>query len=157
MRKTFIKTLIEVAENDENLYLLTGDLGFNVLEPFKEKFPDRFINAGVGEANMVGVATGLALSGKKVFVYSISPFVTFRSLDQTRLASYMNQHIIIVGVGRGEEYHNAGISAYDYGADQAMGALPLKILKPETKEAVISDVITACEKKDTYYLNLSIK
>ena len=157
MRKTFIKTLIEVAENDENLYLLTGDLGFNVLEPFKEKFPDRFINAGVGEANMVGVATGLALSGKKVFVYSISPFVTFRSLDQARLASYMNLHIIIVGVGRGEEYHNAGISHYNYGIDQVMSALPLIILKPETKESVISDVITVCQKKDTYYLSLSIK
>ena len=70
MRKLFIQKLIEYAQRDENVYLIAGDLGFSVVEPFKEKYPERFINAGIAEQNMIGVAAGLALTGKKVFVYT---------------------------------------------------------------------------------------
>ena len=157
MRKTFINTLIEIAEEDKDIYLLTGDLGFNVLEPFMNKFQDRFINAGIGEANMVSVATGIALRGKKAFAYSITPFVSFKAIDQIRMASYMNQHIVVVGVGRGEEYHNAGISHYDYGANEAMNSFPLTVLKPKTQEEVRRSVIKACKNKGTYFLSLSVK
>ena len=78
MRKAFLDTLIDAAEKDQNIFLITNDLGFSVLEPFEEKFPNRYLNIGVAEANMIGVAAGLALSGKKVFVYSIVPFITMR-------------------------------------------------------------------------------
>ena len=81
MRKAFVKTLIELAEKDDRVYLLTGDLGFHALEGFAEKFPERFLNCGVAEQNMMGVAAGLALSGKKPYVYSIVPFVTLRCLE----------------------------------------------------------------------------
>ncbi|MBW2989044.1 hypothetical protein KY358_01865 [Candidatus Woesearchaeota archaeon] len=155
MRKTFIKTLVELAEKDPDIWLLTGDLGFNVLEPFKERFPERFINAGIGEANMVGVATGLALRGKIVFAYSITPFITFRCFEQIRQLAYMDQHVILVGVGRGREYSNQGISHYSDGDNEVMAALPLNILVPETKDSVREDVISSYEGEGTYYLSLS--
>jgi len=85
MRKLFIKKLIELAKNDPNIYLIAGDLGFSVIEPFREKFSDRFINAGISEQNMIGVAAGLALAGKKVYVYSIIPFVKMRCFEQIRV------------------------------------------------------------------------
>ena len=84
MRTVFVKILIEEARKDSNLFLLTADLGYRALEEFQDEFPDRIINVGVAEQNMIGVATGLALSGKKVCVYSIVPFVTFRCFEQIR-------------------------------------------------------------------------
>src|SRR3989344_4045477 len=105
MRTSFIKTLMALAEQDERIFLLTGDLGFTVLEPFREKFPDRFLNMGVAEQNMAGVATGLALSGKIVFIYSIVPFVTFRCLEQLRNdVCYHKANVKIIGVGGGFSY-----------------------------------------------------
>jgi transketolase len=80
MRTAFIDTLCELAEQDERIWLLTGDLGYSVLERFAERFPDRFVNVGVAEQNMTGVAAGLALCGKIVFTYSIANFPTLRCL-----------------------------------------------------------------------------
>jgi len=155
MRRTFVSTILELAEKDENIWLLTGDLGFGVLEPFQERFPGRYINTGVAEANMVGVATGLALRGKTVFVYSISPFIAFRCLEQVRMLAHMNQHVILVGVGRGREYANQGISHYADGDEQVMSTLPLKILTPEAKNDVKEKVLEAYRNKRTSYLRLS--
>ena len=113
MRKVFINTLIEVAEKDKRIFLLTGDLGFSVLEPFRENFPDRFFNMGVAEQNMIGVAAGLALSGKIVFCYSIVPFVTMRCFEQIRNdLCFQNLNVRLVGVGGGIEYGPAGFSHY---------------------------------------------
>ena len=82
MRFIFVKELIKKARENKNIYLITSDLGYRAFEEFKKEFPKRFINVGVAENNMIGVATGLALTGKKVFVYSILPFLIFRSLDK---------------------------------------------------------------------------
>lgn len=90
---------------DKNIYFLTGDLGYNVLEKIEAEFPKRFINAGVAEQNMLGIAAGLALSGKKVFVYSIIPFVTMRCFEQIRNdVAYHNLDVTILGVGSGLSY-----------------------------------------------------
>lgn len=113
MRTTLINTLIELAKKDKNIYLLTGDLGFTVLEPFIEKFPERFINCGVAEQNMMGVAAGLALSGKKPYVYSIVPFVTLRCFEQIRNdVCYQNLNVKIIGMGSGFTYGHLGFSHY---------------------------------------------
>ena len=113
MRKAFINTLIEVARKDTRIYLLTGDLGFSVLEPFREKFPERFVNMGVAEQNMIGVAAGLALCGKIVFVYSIVPFVTMRCFEQIRNdICHQNLQVRLVGIGGGVSYGTAGSSHY---------------------------------------------
>ena len=74
MRNDLIKAIIEIMEKDESVFFLTGDLGFHAVEEIEEKFPERFINCGVAEQNMIGVAAGLALTGKKLYVYSIVPF-----------------------------------------------------------------------------------
>ena len=84
MRGAFMRSLLALAERDPRVWLLTGDLGFSVLEPFAERFPERFVNAGVAEQNMIGVAAGLAHSGKRVFVYSIANFPTLRCFEQIR-------------------------------------------------------------------------
>ena len=78
MRNTFIKELIEIAQKDKNIFLLVGDLGFSVVEPFSRNYPDRFLNCGVAEQNMTGIAAGLAMEGYKVFTYSIANFNTLR-------------------------------------------------------------------------------
>lgn len=113
MRKVFIKTLIGLAGKDKRIFLLTGDLGFSILEEFKEKFPDRFLNMGVAEQNMMGVAAGLALSGKIVFVYSIIPFLTMRCFEQIRNdVCFQNLNVRLVGVGAGLAYGPAGATHY---------------------------------------------
>ncbi len=113
MRNTFVKSLTKIAERDKNVYLLTGDLGFSVFEDFQEKFPQRFVNCGVAEQNMAGVAAGLALNGKKPYLYSIVPFVTLRCLEQIKNdICYQNLNVKIVGVGGGFSYGTLGATHY---------------------------------------------
>ena len=111
MRGTFIRTLTEIAERDSRVLLLTGDLGYTVVEPFAETFPDRFFNVGVAEQNMVGLSTGLAEAGYIPFVYSIVTFASLRPYEFIRNGPIMHRlPVRIVGVGGGLEYGNAGAS-----------------------------------------------
>ena len=113
MRKTFINVLIELAEQDERIILLTGDLGFMVMEPYIQRFPDRFINVGVAEQNLIGIATGLAESGMIPYVYSITPFAVLRPYEFIRNGPIYHQlKVRIIGVGGGVEYGHDGISHY---------------------------------------------
>ena len=113
MRKAFISTLTKLAEQDHRIMLLTGDLGFMLLEPFIQKFPDRFINAGVAEQNMIGIATGLAEAGMIPYVYSITPFATLRPYEFIRNGPiYHKLQVRIVGAGGGFEYAHDGYSHY---------------------------------------------
>lgn len=109
MRTAFSETLCELAESDERIWLLCGDLGYSVLERFSDRFPARFINVGVAEQNMMGLATGLALSGKIVFAYSIANFPVMRCLEQIRNdVCYHKANVKIVAVGGGLSYGPAG-------------------------------------------------
>ncbi|MCL4534605.1 MAG: 1-deoxy-D-xylulose-5-phosphate synthase [Bacteroidetes bacterium] len=111
MRGAFVRTLAELAAEDRRIMLLTGDLGFMALEPFAEKFPDRFINMGVAEQNMVGVATGLAREGFLPFVYSIVTFASLRPYEFIRNGPILhNLPVRIVGIGGGFEYGHAGLT-----------------------------------------------
>lgn len=113
MRDTFISKLEEIAEKDKSVILMTGDLGFGVFNNFIKKNPSQYLNAGVAEPNMIGVATGLALEGYKVFVYSIGNFATLRCVEQIRNdACYHNANVKIVSVGGGFSYGSLGISHY---------------------------------------------
>ena len=78
MRTGIIKAIQDLMRKDESVYFLTGDLGYSVLEEIEKEFSKRFINVGIAEQNLIGIASGLALSGKKVYVYSIIPFITMR-------------------------------------------------------------------------------
>ncbi len=113
MRAALADTLLEIAEEDERVVLLTGDLGFTVWEPFAERFPDRFYNVGVAEQNMVGLATGLAEAGRIPFVYSIATFATLRPYEFIRNGPVAHDlPVRIVGVGGGFDYGPNGLSHY---------------------------------------------
>lgn len=111
MRVAFAETLAELAEQDERILLLTGDLGYLVLDVFRQRFPERFFNLGVAEQNMVGVATGLAEAGFIPFVYSISPFASLRPYEFIRNGPVRHHlPVRIVGVGGGFDYGTAGMT-----------------------------------------------
>jgi transketolase len=109
MRTAFIQALSDAAVKDKRIFLLTGDLGYGVLEPFQKSFPDQYLNCGVAEQNMVGIAAGLALAGKIPIVYSIATFATMRCYEQIRNdVCYQNLNVKIVGVGAGLTYSQYG-------------------------------------------------
>ncbi|QEG42973.1 transketolase family protein [Roseimaritima ulvae] len=111
MRDQFIATLTEMAEADDSVVLITGDLGFGVLNDFAKRFPKQYINAGVAEQNMTGIASGMALEGYKVYTYSIANFVFMRCLEQIRNdAAYHDANVNVVSVGGGFSYGALGIS-----------------------------------------------
>ncbi len=111
MRDRFIQTLCTLAENDPRIMLITGDLGFAVLDEYRRRFPRQFINAGVAEQNMTLVATGMALEGHLVFTYSIANFPTLRCLEMIRnSAAYHDANVKVVSIGGGFSYGQLGIS-----------------------------------------------
>jgi transketolase len=85
MRKEFGKTIVELAEKDKFIYLLSGDIGYGIFDEFKDKFQDRFLNLGICEQSIVGVASGMALEGLKPYVYTITPFLIERAFEQIKL------------------------------------------------------------------------
>ena len=132
MRDAFVKRLSHMAERDPRIMLITGDLGFHVLDEYRRRFPHQFINAGVAEQNMTGVATGLALEGFIVYVYSIANFVFMRCLEQIRNdAAYHDCNVNIVAVGGGFSYGALGISHHATEDLAIMRSLPgLTVVSP---------------------------
>lgn len=125
MRDTFVRTLIEIAKTDRNVILVTGDLGFGVLNPFIKELPGQYINAGISEQNMTAMATGLALEDKIVFTYSIGNFPTLRCLEQIRNdCAYHQANVKIVSVGGGFAYGALGMSHHATEDISIMRALP---------------------------------
>jgi transketolase len=125
MRTAFVNTLKELARKDERVFLVTADMGFSVFESFKEEFPDRFLNTGIAEQNTIGIAAGLAMSGKIVYVYSIIPFITMRCFEQIRLdLAYNNTNVKIVGVGAGFTYGSMGSSHHAIEDISIMRSIP---------------------------------
>lgn len=111
MRDAFVKILVEIAKENKNIELITGDLGFGVLKPYWEQCPDQFTNAGIAEQNMTGIAAGMALEGKTVFTYSIGNFPTLRCLEQIRNdCAYHKANVKVVCVGGGFVYGSLGMS-----------------------------------------------
>jgi transketolase len=109
MRNAFINHLIKKVAEDDRIFLVVGDLGYTVVDPFVEKYPNRFLNAGVAEQNMTAVACGLAREGYKVFTYSIANFTTLRCLEQIRNGiCYHELPVCVVSVGGGFMYGYLG-------------------------------------------------
>jgi transketolase len=125
MRKAFLQGLCDLAAEDERIVLLTGDLGYMVMEPFRERFPDRFINVGVAEQNMLGIATGMAEAGLRPYVYSIATFAALRPFEFIRNGPVLhNLPVRIVGMGMGFEYGHAGPTHYALEDIGALRTLP---------------------------------
>jgi transketolase len=113
VRTAFVNTLFELAKHDRRIVLMTGDLGFNVVEQFMKELPNQFVNAGVAEQNMTGMAAGMALSGKIVFTYSIANFPTFRCLEHIRNdVCYHEANVKVVSVGGGFAYGSMGATHF---------------------------------------------
>lgn len=109
MRNAFADEIVKIAEADERFVLLSGDIGNRLFDKYRERFPNRFFNCGVAEANMVSLAAGMAMNGLKPFAYTITPFVTTRTMEQIRVdVCYHNVPVTIVGVGAGLSYSNNG-------------------------------------------------
>ena len=132
MRAAFIRILINRAKADKRIYLLVGDVGFSLVEPFAKKFPERFINVGIAEQNMIGVACGMALSGKIVFIYSLTNFPTLRCFEQIRNdICYHNANVKIVTAGSGFTYGTLGVTHHTTEDLAIMRALPnMTVISP---------------------------
>jgi len=157
MRKSFVKALIELAKKDKDVCLLTGDLGYHVFEEFVKEFPDRFFNCGISEQNMVGMSAGLALSGKKPYVYSIVPFATLRPFEQIRTdICYQNLNVKIIGVGGGFSYGTLGSTHIVLEDLAVMRALPnMTVLCPSDLFETEELVLRSYEKSGPTYIRLT--
>ena len=153
MRDTFVATLLEAAKTDKNIILMTGDLGYGVLDTFQKELPNQFINSGVNEQAMMGMAAGYASTGKRVFVYSIANFPTLRPLEQIRNdVCLMDNPVVIVSVGAGYAYGNQGYTHHALEDIAVLRALPnMEVIVPadpyETRELTL---LIIASRKPTY-------
>src|SRR3989338_63289 len=125
MRRDFANELHQMMKKNKNIWLLTGDLGFGILENIRDEFPDRFINCGTSEQAMMGIACGLALEGKIPFVYSISTFLINRPFEWIR--NYVNHERIpvkLVGTGRDKEYERDEFSHWAVDTKSILNLFP---------------------------------
>lgn len=132
MRFAVVEEIYEAALRDKMIYFITGDLNHAKVEEFKKNIPDQYLNAGMAEQNLIGVAAGLALSGMKVFVYSIVPFITLRCFEQIKVdVCYQNVDVTIIGVGAGFAYSAMGATHHAIEDIAALRALPnMQIVSP---------------------------
>ena len=156
MRDTFVKTLLEEARRNPNIILITGDLGFGVLDEFAKELPGQFLNSGVNEQAMMGMAAGYASTGKRVFVYSIGNFPTLRCLEQIRNdVCLMNNPVVVVSVGAGYAYGSQGYTHHALEDIAMLRALPnMDVIVPadSNETAGITQLLAAT--KNPSYLRL---
>lgn len=132
MRNTFAKEMTRLAKENKKLVLLSGDIGNRMFDQFKFVYPQRFINCGIAEGNMMSMAAGLALTGLRPVIYTITPFTTSRCFEQIKIgAAYHNANVIIVGTGSGLSYAELGATHHSLEDIGILSTLPgLRILTP---------------------------
>lgn len=156
MRHALLRALTLNAASNQNIFLVVGDLGHGVVEEFAKNFPDQFVNAGVAEQNMTGLAAGLALRGKTVFTYSIANFPSLRALEQIRNdVLHHDLPVTIVSVGTGFGYGVLGYSHHAVEDLSIMRALPrMRVLSPSTDQEVMEAVELILARPQPTYLRL---
>jgi transketolase len=154
LRKAFVETLSDLAAQDPSILLLTGDLGYLALEPFRDAFPGRFMNMGIAEQNMIGVATGLADAGFRPYAYSIAPFASMRPFEFIRNGPVAHRlPVRIVGMGMGFEYGHSGPTHYaleDIGALRTLPALTI-VIPADSQQAAAALRATSSHAGPVYY------
>lgn len=159
MRDTFVNTITQAMDRDENIYFITGDLGYGLFDDFPTRFGPRFINAGVAEQNMMALATGLGLLGKKVICYSIANFTFMRCLEQLRNGPiYHELNVCVVSSGGGFTYGQLGFSHFaieDYGVLSSFSGL--RVYHPSTSAQVEACVYDAVNQNGPSYLRIEKK
>jgi transketolase len=156
MRTAFFRALMVAAERDPRINLVVGDIGFGVVEPFAEKYPKRFLNVGVAEQNLTGIAAGMALSGKIVFTYSIANFPTLRCLEQIRNdVCYHKADVKIVAVGGGYAYGALGATHHATEDLAIMRALPgMTVVAPADPQEAEKATLAVAQHPGPCYLRV---
>lgn len=159
MRKRFAEILYEYMKVNDKIYLLVGDVGWGVLDKIKNTFSKRFINCGVAEQNMIGMACGLAHSGKIPFVYTITSFLLYRPFEFIRNdVDYDKANIKLIGCGRDKDYGNAGFSHWCCDDHKIMSLLPnILAIWPEDKKKLNEIIEGMIIHNGPCYLNLTRK
>lgn len=157
-RRVFIDTLIELAEKDPRVVLIIPDVGFNYVEEFKAKFPDRFFNTGVTEQSTIMIAAGMALSGMRPFVYSMINFVLFRPAEMVRNGIVCHKApVVLLGVKGGPSYKFLGFShnlLHDGEDFDFCDNIGLAWSQPQNNDQVREDVLGAYESGKPHYIRL---
>ena len=156
MRDAFFNELYKIAERDCNVILLSGDCGAPSLDKFRQNLPEQYINMGIAEQNMISVAAGLALRGKKVYCYAITSFLTMRCYDQIRIdICAMNLNVTLVGVGVGLSYDDAGDTHFALQDIALMRVLPnMTIWSPSNSGMAAEMAIQSYSRSEPQYIRL---
>jgi transketolase len=156
MKKALADSILNIAEHDDRIVFLTADLGFMVLEPIKKLLGERYINVGIAEQNMIGIAAGLASQGFIPFVYTMAQFIALRCLEHIRVSLIQNDRkAILIGIGAGFTYGIQGPSHHSIEDIGAMTLLPnLNVISPADKFDVNGAVMSAIEADKSSYIRL---
>ncbi|MGI8966228.1 MAG: transketolase family protein [Limisphaerales bacterium] len=159
MRNAFAKQITELAQQNERVVLLSGDIGNRLFDEMKAKCPGRFFNCGVAEANMIGVAAGMALSGLRPVCYTITPFITYRCMEQIRVdVCYHHVPVIIVGTGSGLSYASLGATHHSCEEMGMLRLLPgLIVLAPADEWEVRAALKAAFQQPHPVYIRIGKK
>jgi transketolase len=159
MRNAFAAEITELAKHDPRVVLLSGDIGNRLFDTFKDRHPDRFYNCGVAEANMIGLAAGMAMNGLRPVTYTITPFITTRCLEQIRVdVCYHDVGVTIVGVGAGLAYASLGPTHHSCEDMAFLRALPnMAVLAPSDPVEVRLGLRQAVQRGHGTYMRLGKK
>jgi transketolase len=159
MRNAFARTITRLAAEDERIVLLSGDIGNRLFNPYKESHGERFLNCGVAEANMIGMAAGLALSGLRPVTYTIASFSTTRCFEQIRVdLCYQGVPVVVVGTGAGLSYASLGGTHHSCEDIAILRSLPgMTILCPADAHEVEALLPLALQLDGPSYLRLGKK
>ena len=159
MRDAFAKELTRIARINQEIVLLSGDIGNRMFDGFKEVAKDRFINCGIAEANMMSMAAGLAMSGLRPVVYTITPFITTRCLEQIKVSvAYHESPVIIVGTGSGLSYAELGPTHHSFEDLSITRSIPgINVLAPADKNELISQLSDALKSNLPTYMRIGKK
>jgi transketolase len=159
MRNAFAKVVCAIAERDPSVVLLSGDIGNRLFDDFKARCPGRFFNCGVAEANMMSMAAGMASCGLRPVVYTITPFLTYRCMEQIRDdVCYHNQRVVIVGTGSGLSYASLGTTHHSCEEMGMLRLLPgLSVLAPADAFEVEMTLAAALQHDGPAYIRIGKK
>jgi transketolase len=159
LRNAFAKEITALAQKDQNVVLLSGDIGNRLFDDFKAKCPDRFYNCGVAESNMIGVAAGMGMSGLRPVCYTITPFITYRCMEQIRIdVCYHESPVLIVGTGSGLSYASLGSTHHSCEEMGMLRLLPgLAILAPADELEVRAALKAVLKQDGPVYMRIGKK
>lgn len=156
LRRRFADEVYEAMRADEKIFVVTGDLGYGVWDKVRSEFPERFLNVGAAEQNLIGIGVGLALEGKIPILYTITPFLLFRPFETIR--NYVDHEkipVIMVGSGRDKEYAEEGFSHWSEEDREVMKIFKnINSVWPMTTDEVSEILPKALFSKEPWYINL---